>query len=129
MKKWWWSPFEWSMLLFLMRAYCIVLTKMKRWKQWVSASPIFLKGCCQCNFPQIFKRRQIINKPCRNSRYPIRCLLWWHKTLPGAISKKTDKCKMCEKNFRHRCIKYKVNLHDIRFETFHVYELMFNCAM
>ena len=34
---------------------------------------------------EIFKERQIILKPFRNSKYLISCLLWWHKTLPGAI--------------------------------------------
>ena len=44
-----------------------------------------MKTYCQCNFSEIFKGRQIILEPCRNSKYPIRCLLWCHKTLPGAI--------------------------------------------
>ena len=39
---------------------------------------------CQYNFSDIFKGRQIIPEPCRNSKYPIR-YLWWHKTIPGAI--------------------------------------------
>ena len=63
--------FEWQVLFFRVWGYCILLTKMKTY--------------CQCNFTEIFKGRQIILEPCRNSKYPIRCLLWCHKTLPGAI--------------------------------------------
>ena len=37
------------------------------------------------NFFEIFKGRQIILDPFKNSKYPIWCLLWWHKTLPSAI--------------------------------------------
>ena len=51
------------------------------YRQWVSVSSQFSKRCCQCNFSGIFKGRQIIPRPCRNSKYPFRCLSWWCKTL------------------------------------------------
>ena len=35
----------------------------------------FSKIFGQCNFSQIFKRRQLILEPCRNSKHPIRCLV------------------------------------------------------
>ena len=57
----------------------------QRWRRWASPSSSFLNKCCQCIFSEIFKRSPIILEPCRNSKYPIRCLLWWHKTLTGAI--------------------------------------------
>ena len=44
-------------------------------KDEVSASSSFSKTCCQCNFSEIFKGRQIMLEPCRNSNYSIRCLL------------------------------------------------------
>ena len=54
-------------------------------RRWASASSSFSKTCCQCDFSEIFKERQIILEPFRKSKYHIRYLLWWHKTLPGAI--------------------------------------------
>ena len=69
-------------LLFRVNGYCVVLTKIKTMNL---ASSSFSKTCCQCNFSEIFKGRQIVLEPFRNSKYLIRCLLWWHKTLPGAI--------------------------------------------
>ena len=60
---------------------CIV-TKIKAMSVclfWLS------KRCCQCNFFGIFKGRQIIPEPYKNSKYPIRCLLWWQKTLLDKI--------------------------------------------
>ena len=65
---------EWSMLLFRISGCCIILTKMKM--MIVSASPSFSKRFCQCNFSEIFKGRQIMLKPCRNSKCPITCPLW-----------------------------------------------------
>ena len=44
---------------------------LQRWRQWVSASSNFSKRCCWCNFSEIFKGRQIIVEPCRNSKYSI----------------------------------------------------------
>ena len=54
--------------------------RMKKMR-WVSAFSGFSKRCCQCNFFGIIKGRQIIPEPYRNSKYPIRRLLWWHKKL------------------------------------------------
>ena len=65
-KKWWWSPFV------------NVVLKI-----------CFSKICYQCNFSEIFKERRIIAEPHRNSKCLIWCLLWWHKTLPGAMWTKT----------------------------------------
>ena len=74
----------------------------------------FQRQCCQCNFSEIFKGRQIILEPIRNSKYLIRCLLWWHKTLPVcyddavtlyldiwrgseyASAEKQGRCKVCK---------------------------------
>ena len=72
---------EWSCAVVITTAR--VLYRIKRW--WLSASCSFSERCCQCNFSKIFKGRQIILDPCRNLKYAIRCLLWWPKTLPGAI--------------------------------------------
>ena len=52
---------------------------------WVYAFSSFWKRCCQCNFSEIFKGRQSILKPCKNSKYFIRCLFGWHKKFAGAI--------------------------------------------
>ena len=60
----------------------------QRWKRWVSASSSFSKRCCQWSFSKIFKGKQIILDPSRNSKYLIIYLFWWHKTLPGAICEK-----------------------------------------
>ena len=40
-----------------------------------SASSTFSKTCCQCNFSEILKGREIILEPFRNSKYLISCLL------------------------------------------------------
>ena len=55
--------FEWQLLYFRVRGYCIVLTKIK------------IMRFCQCNFSGIFKGRKIIPEPYRNSKYPIRRFL------------------------------------------------------
>ena len=53
MKKWWWSPFVWMvMLLFRMCVYCIVLTKMNAmspclfwlFEGWVSSSHVGIQN-------------------------------------------------------------------------------------
>ena len=62
------------------------------WKKWwlypvvwmgdvALASSGISKRCYQCNFSGILKGRQIIPEPYRNSKYPIRRLVCWHKTL------------------------------------------------
>ena len=43
----------------------------QRWRQWVSASSSFSKRWCWSNFSEIFKGRQIVVEPCRNSKYSI----------------------------------------------------------
>ena len=73
-----------------------------------------------------FKGRQIILETCRNSKCPIRCPLWCHKTLPCAIWK-TRLFKACKKNSPLCCVKCRVNLHEICFEIFHDCYL-FGCA-
>ena len=62
--------------------YFIVLTKIKVMS---FASSGFSKRCCQCDFFGIFKGRKIIPEPYMNSKYPIRRLLWWYKTLLDAF--------------------------------------------
>ena len=62
-----------------------IVSYWQRWRWWISAFSSYLKTYCQCNFSEIFKRRHIILEPCRKSKYPIRCLLWCHKTLSGSI--------------------------------------------
>ena len=82
-KKWWWSPFVWMVNVALQ--FVRVLNRINKDVGDESVFSGFLKTYCQCNFSEIFKGRQIILEPCRKSKYPIRCLLWCHKTLPGAI--------------------------------------------
>ena len=53
------------------------------WRLWVFSK--FSKRSCQCNFSGIFKEGQIFLERCRNAKYLIRRLLWWHKALPGTI--------------------------------------------
>ena len=83
MKNWWWSPFVW--VINVVPQGALVLHRINKDEGDESVSSCFSKTCCQCNFSEIFKRRQIILEPCRNSKYPIRCLLWWHKTFSGRI--------------------------------------------
>ena len=75
---------EWSMLFLRISRCCIVVTEMR--VTIVSATPSFSKRC-QCNFSEIFKGKQIILEPCRNSQCSNRCLKWCHKILPGTIWK------------------------------------------
>ena len=63
----------------------VIVSRWLRWRRLVSAFSTFSKTCCQCNFSEIFKGWQIILELCRKSKYTIRYLLWWHKTLTGAI--------------------------------------------
>ena len=105
---------EWLMLFLRMNGYCIVLTKLKVMSPYLSW---FSKICCQLNFPKIFKRGQIILEPCRNSKCPIRWLLWWHKTLPGAIWK-ARQVKVCKKELLTPLRKCRVNPHDVCSEMF-----------
>ena len=73
--------FEWYMLFFRVRGYCMILTKLTG---QASASSTFSRIRCQSNFSEIFKGRQSILNSGRNSKYPMRYLLWWHKT-PSVI--------------------------------------------
>ena len=83
MKNWWWSPFVW--VINVVPQGALVLHRINKDEGDESLSSCFSKASCQCNFSEIFKRRQIILEPCRNSKYPIRCLLWWHTTFSGRI--------------------------------------------
>ena len=91
---------KWYMLFFKVCRNCIVLKKIKAMSQ-------LFKKSYQCNFCEIFKGRQIIFKPCRNLKYAIRCLLWWHRALAGAIWEKQGRCKVCKKNSRRCYLKCK----------------------
>ena len=51
--------------------------------------------------------RQIILELCRNSKYPIRYLLWWHKILPGAIWTQTYSEPL--QAYKMECFAYTVN--------------------
>ena len=68
------------MLFLRVCGYCIKLTKMKAMSLWLFY--LFEKMLSMQFFWNI---RQIILELFRNSKYPIRYLLWWHKILPGAI--------------------------------------------
>ena len=68
MKKWWWSPFVWVIDFVLHGTW--VFYRINR-----DEGDESLPTRYQCNFSEIFKGRQIILKACRNSKYPIRCLL------------------------------------------------------
>ena len=74
---------KWLMLFFRMSRCCIVITEKNI--TIVLAFDSFSKKCCHYNFSDIFKGRQTIFEPCRNSKCPIRWLLQWRKTLPGTI--------------------------------------------
>ena len=81
MKKWWWSPFIWIVEVALKGVRdCIVLTKMK-------AMSLYLLYLFGKMLPMQFfwYIGQIVLDLCRNSKYLIRYLLWWHKILLGAI--------------------------------------------
>ena len=43
-------------------------------------------------------------------------------------SEKQLRCKVCKKNSLRRCVKCKSNLHDVSFEIFHGYQLLFDCV-
>ena len=47
----------------------------------------------------------VIHLPCRNSKYLIRCLLWWHKKFPGAIWTQTYSEPLQTSNIECFCIK------------------------
>ena len=72
------------MLFLTVCRYCIVLTKMKAMS--LCLFYLFEKMLLIQLFWNI---GQIILELSRNSIYTIRCLLWWHKILPGAIWTKT----------------------------------------
>ena len=78
-------PLSWMVNVVLQNAWMfMVLIKMKA-MSLVSLS--FWKRCYQCRFSETFKGRQVILKPCRKLKCPIKWLLWWHETLPGTIWK------------------------------------------
>ena len=82
--KWCWLPFVWIVNVVLQGVWLLHhINKDEGGKSLPLLA--FRRQFCQFNFSEIFKRRQIILEPFRNSKYPIRCLLWWHKTWPGAI--------------------------------------------
>ena len=87
MKKWWWFPLVCFLVDVILQGTW-VLYRIKKDEgdgDEDEACSSFSKTCRQLNFSKMFKGRQIILEPFRNSKYPIRCLLWWHKILPGAI--------------------------------------------
>ena len=79
-KKWWWSPFIWMVDVVLKGVW--VLYRIN--KDEGESMPLlpFRKDVVNTIFWNI---GQIILELSRNSKYPIGCLLWWHKMLPGAI--------------------------------------------
>ena len=78
-KKWWWSPFVWMVVVVTQGAWVLYQINKDEGDESVFSS--FPKTYWQYNLSETLKGRQIILKPCRNSKYFIRCLLW----LPGAI--------------------------------------------
>ena len=108
-------PLSWMVdLFFRMRGCCIVLTNMKAMNL---VSLCFSKKCCQYTFSEIFKGKQVILEPCRNLKCPIKWLLWWHKTLPGA-SEKPSRCKVCKKNSQRRRVTILVQVFESSFCSF-----------
>ena len=83
MKNWWWSTIVWMVDVALQGAWKVHHVNKDEGDESLPFQ-VFRRHC-QCNFSKIFKGRYIILKPCRDSKYPIRYLLWWHKALPGAI--------------------------------------------
>ena len=82
-KKWWWFPFVWMVDVVIQGAW--VLHRIKKDKGNESLPLlVFQRQFVHLNFLK-FKGRQIFLELFRNSIYPIICLLWWPKTLPGAI--------------------------------------------
>ena len=108
-------PFLESWILFFrMRGCCILLTKMKAMSL---VSLCFSKICCQYSFSEIFKEKQVIPESCRNLKCPIKWLLWWHKTLPGA-SEKPSSCKVCKKSSQRRRVTILVQVFESSFCSF-----------
>ena len=71
------------MLFFRVRGYCIELNKIKAmsiYLFWIFEEMLSMKF-----FWNIQRKRNYPWAIYRNSKYPIRRLLWWHKTLLDAI--------------------------------------------
>ena len=87
MKTWSCSPFIWMADVSLQGA--LVLYRVNKDEgDWSLPFLVFQRQYCQCSFSEFFwilKGKQIILQSCRNSKYATIYLLWWHKTLPGAI--------------------------------------------
>ena len=83
MKKCWCFQFVWIWDVVIQGAW--IFYRINKDKSDESLPLLTFRRRCQCNFSEIFKGKQIILDPFRNSRYPTRYLLWWHKTLAGAI--------------------------------------------
>ena len=81
-EKMWWSPFIW-MVDVLQGAR--IFYRINKDEGDESLPLLVFWRHISMQFSWNIQKRQIILEPCRNSNYPIRCLLWCHKTLPGAI--------------------------------------------
>ena len=103
-------------LFFRIYGCCITLTKMKSMNLCLSQPAIFLKYSKE-------GRSTSSHEGIQNAPSDV-CYEVVYYQVP---SKKQGMCKVCENNFRCRCVKCKANVHDICFEIFRGCQLMFDC--
>ena len=85
MKKWWWFP-PVCFLVGVVFQGAWVLYRIKKDESDESLLVLaFRRHVNNTIFLKYSKGRQIILQLFRNSKYPIRCFPWLHKTFPGAI--------------------------------------------
>ena len=84
-KKWCWFQSDWMVDDVIQGGWAFYHKKGIRHKGNDSLPYLAFWRMLPMQFFKIFKGRQIILEPFMNSKYPIRCLLWWHKTLLAAI--------------------------------------------
>ena len=96
MKKWWWLSFVWLVDVILQGMWVLYRTNKGEDNETLPLL-VFRRDVANTFFSEIFKGKQIILEPCKDSKYPMRCLLWWYKTLPGAIWVKNQAGLKCAK--------------------------------
>ena len=83
LKKRWWSSFVWMVDVVLQSARVLYDINKADGDKPLPLLP-FRRFVVNAIFSEIFKGRQSILNSGRNSKYPMRYLLWWHKT-PSVI--------------------------------------------
>ena len=117
LKKCWWAPFAWRVDVVRQNVWILYCINKDEDDESLSflvfqRDVVNAMRCCKSKD----NRSSSSYVGFRNVPPDVRYDHAKHYQVPSKIQ---GWCKVCKKNFRHCCIKYKLNLQDICFEIFH----------